>query len=76
MITTSITLTDTPQLITVPATGARLQSTGGLEFRWVASATTPANKNTYVRDIDVWIGQATTLYAWATAKGQVITVTA
>jgi len=75
MITTNVTLTDTPQAITVPDTGARLQSVGGLNFNWRASTTTPADLSNPVKDNDVWINQATTIYVWGSTHGQVITVT-
>ena len=75
MITTDVTLTGTPQAITVPDTGARLQSVGGLNFNWRASTTTPTDLLNPVKDNDVWINQATTIYAWGSVKGQVITVT-
>ena len=75
MITTDVTLTGTPQAINVPDTGARLQSVGGLNFYWQASATAPTDLSNPVKDNDVWINQATTIYAWGSVKGQVITVT-
>lgn len=75
MITTDVTLTGTPREITVPDTGARLQSVGGLNFNWRASTTTPTDLSNPVKDNDVWINQATTIYAWGSVKGQVITVT-
>ena len=75
MITADITLTGTPQEITVPDTGARLQSVGGLNFNWRASTTTPTDLSNRVKDNDVWINQAATIYVWGSVKGQVITVT-
>ena len=75
MQTTKVVLTGTPQAITVPDTGARLQSVGGLNFYWRASATAPIDLTIHVKDNDVWINQATTIYAWGSVKGQVITVT-
>ncbi len=74
MITTDVTLTGTPQAINVPDTGARLQSVGGLNFNWRASATTPTDLSNPVKDNDVWINQATTIYVWG-INGQAITVT-
>ena len=75
MQTTEVVLTETPQAINVPDTGARLQSVGGLNFYWRASTTTPTDLSSPVKDNDVWINQATTIYAWGSVKGQVITVT-
>lgn len=75
MITTNITLTGTPQAIIVPDTGARLQSVGGLNFYWLASATTPVDLSNPVKDNDVFIGIAGSIYVWGSAQGQVITVT-
>jgi len=75
MQTTEVVLTETPQAITVPDTGARLQSVGGLSFNWRASATAPTDLSSPVKDNDVWINQAATIYAWGSVKGQVITVT-
>lgn len=49
MITTDVTLTGTPQAITVPDTGARLQSVGGLNFNWRASTTTPTDLSNHVK---------------------------
>ena len=74
MQTTDVTLTGTPQAITVPDTGARLQSVGGLDFYWRASATAPTDLTIHVKDNDVWINQATTIYVWG-INGQAITVT-
>ena len=75
MITTDVTLTGTPQAITVPDTGARLQSVGGLDFYWRASATAPTDLSSPVKDNDVVIGIAATIYVWGSVRGQVITVT-
>lgn len=75
MITTDVTLTGTPQAITVPDTGARLQSVGGLNFNWRASATTPTDLSNPVKDNDVFIGIAGPIYVWGSTNGQVITVT-
>ena len=75
MITADITLTGTPQAITVPDTGARLQSVGGLNFYWRASATTPTDLSNPVKDNDVFIGIAGSIYVWGSTQGQVITVT-
>ena len=75
MITTDITLTGTPQAIAVPDTGARLQSVGGLNFYWLASATAPTDLSNPVKDNDVAIGIAATIYVWGSVRGQVITVT-
>ena len=55
MITTDVTLTGTPQAINVPDTGARIQSIGGLYFKWVASDQTPIDLTIHVKDNDVWI---------------------
>ena len=75
MQTTEVVLTGTPQAINVPDTGARIQSVGGLNFNWRASDTAPTDLSNPVKDNDVWINQATTIYAWGSVKGQVITVT-
>ena len=75
MITTDVTLTGTPQAITVPDTGARLQSVGGLNFYWRASAAAPTDLSRPVKDNDVFIGIAGSIYVWGSTQGQVITVT-
>ena len=74
MQTTEVVLTGTPQAINVPDTGARIQSVGGLNFYWQASATAPTDLTIHVKDNDVWINQATTIYVWG-INGQAITVT-
>ena len=75
MITTKLALTNTPQLIVVPETGARIQSEGGLPFKWQAGSTAPTDLSFCVKDNDVWIGNATNIYVWNGATGQTITVT-
>ena len=75
MITTEVVLTGTPQAINVPDTGARLQSVGGLNFNWRASDTAPTDLSNPVKDNDVFIGIAGSIYVWGSIKGQVITVT-
>ena len=74
MITTEVALTGTPQAINVPDTGARIQSIGGLYFKWVASDQAPIDLTIYVKDNDVWINQLSTIYVWG-INGQAITVT-
>lgn len=75
MITTKLTLTDTPQLIVIPETGARIQSEGGLNFKWQAGSTIPTDLSFCVKDNDVWISNATNIYVWSDVIGQTITVT-
>lgn len=74
MITTKLALTSTPQLIVVPETGARIQSQGGLEFKWQAVTAIPTDLTFWVKDTDVWIGNAGNIYVWGFA-GQSVTVT-
>ena len=74
MQTTEVVLTGTPQAINIPDTGARLQSVGGLNFNWLASATAPTDLSNPVKDNDVWINQLSTIYVWG-INGQAITVT-
>lgn len=74
MLTTTITLSEVPQLVTIPDTGARLQSVEGLRFNWLAAASTPSSLANPVKDNDVWIGSANTIYVWG-IKGQTVTVT-
>ena len=74
MQTTEVVLTETPQAINVPDTGARIQSVGGLYFKWVASDQAPIDLTIHVKDSDVWINQLSTIYVWG-INGQAITVT-
>ena len=74
MQTIEVVLTGTPQAINVPDTGARIQSIGGLYFKWVASDQTPIDLTIHVKDNDVWINQLSTIYVWG-INGQAITVT-
>ena len=74
MQTTEVVLTETPQAINVPDIGARIQSIGGLYFKWVASDQAPIDLTIHVKDNDVWINQLSTIYIWG-INGQAITVT-
>ena len=74
MQTTEVVLTGTPQAINVSDTGARIQSIGGLYFKWAASDQTPIDLTIHVKDNDVWINQLSTIYVWG-INGQAITVT-